>query len=171
MDGLCSLFASLAEIVDIPTFFRREMSKFRLQTALKVRERLEKLYQKSFAEQVQVTQKLQDQLGVLQTAFEENTQAVNRAKHEGFTVQDLNMAQGFQQRLRYHEGIVQDNLSEQQEVLERRRQELVYATQQRRVLEILKENHHRREKERQRKLEIAELDEMALNLRRFHEKQ
>ena len=42
------------------------MNKFKLQTALKVRERLEKLYQKSFAEQVQVTQRLTDQLNILE---------------------------------------------------------------------------------------------------------
>ena len=36
------------------------MPRFRLETALKVRERLEKLYQKALAEQVQIQQELRD---------------------------------------------------------------------------------------------------------------
>lgn len=145
------------------------MSKFRLQTALKVRERLEKLYQKSFAEQVQATQRLQDQLGILQEAYQENDQSVNQAKQQGFTVHELLQANGFGQRLRYHESIVQDQLLEQQELLERRRQELVYATQQKRVLEILREKHYERENTRRQKEETAALDEVSLNLRRYRQ--
>ncbi|MEY3044935.1 MAG: hypothetical protein RL242_1777, partial [Pseudomonadota bacterium] len=115
------------------------MNKFKLQTALKVRERLEKLYQKSFAEQVQVTQRLTDQLNILEEAFVENNSAVDLAKRNGFTIADLVRANGFGQRLKYHQSVVQDQMIEQQELMERRRQELVSATQQKRVLEILRE--------------------------------
>jgi flagellar FliJ protein len=145
------------------------MNKFKLQTALKVRERLEKLYQKSFAEQVQVTQRLTDQLNILEEAFEENNSAVDLAKRNGFTIADLVRANGFGQRLKYHQSVVQDQMIEQQELMERRRQELVSATQQKRVLEILREKHELRERERLQKEEIFELDEISLNLRRYRQ--
>ena len=145
------------------------MNKFKLQTALKVRERLEKLYQKSFAEQVQVTQRLTDQLNILEEAFEENNSAVDLAKRNGFTIADLVRANGFGQRLKYHQSVVQDQMIEQQELLERRRQELVSATQQKRVLEILREKHELRERERLQKEETFELDEISLNLRRYRQ--
>ena len=145
------------------------MNKFKLQTALKVRERLEKLYQKSFAEQVQVTQRLTDQLGILEEAFQENNSTVNQAKRNGFTIADLVRANGFGQRLKYHESVVQDQMIEQQELMERRRQELVSATQQKRVLEILREKHERREREKLRREETFELDEVSLNLRRYRQ--
>ena len=145
------------------------MNKFKLQTALKVRERLEKLYQKSFAEQVQVTQRLTDQLGILEEAFQENNSTVNQAKRNGFTIADLVRANGFGQRLKYHESVVQDQMIEQQELIERRRQELVSATQQKRVLEILREKHERREREKLRREETFELDEVSLNLRRYRQ--
>jgi len=145
------------------------MNKFKLQTALKVRERLEKLYQKSFAEQVQVTQRLTDQLNILEDAFEENNSAVDLAKRNGFTIADLVRANGFGQRLKYHQSVVQDQMIEQQELLERRRQELVSATQQKRVLEILREKHELRERERLQKEETFELDEISLNLRRYRQ--
>ncbi|HCV86922.1 MAG TPA: hypothetical protein DGB85_10115 [Deltaproteobacteria bacterium] len=143
------------------------MSKFKLQTALKVRERLEKLYQKSFAEQVQVTQRLTDQLGILEEAFQENNSTVNQAKRNGFTIADLVGANGFGQRLKYHESVVQDQMIEQQELMERRRQELVSATQQKRVLEILREKHELKKREKLQREETFELDEVSLNLRRY----
>ena len=145
------------------------MNKFKLQTALKVRERLEKLYQKSFAEQVQVTQRLTDQLNILEEAFEENNSAVDLAKRNGFTIADLVRANGFGQRLKYHQSVVQDQMIEQQELMERRRQELVSATQQKRVLEILREKHELRERERLQKEETFEFDEISLNLRRYRQ--
>ena len=145
------------------------MNKFKLQTALKVRERLEKLYQKSFAEQVQVTQRLTDQLNILEDAFEENNSAVDLAKRNGFTIADLVRANGFGQRLKYHQSVVQDQMIEQQELMERRRQELVSATQQKRVLEILREKHELRERERLQREETFELDEISLNLRRYRQ--
>ena len=142
------------------------MNKFKLQTALKVRERLEKLYQKSFAEQVQVTQRLTDQLNILEEAFQENSSAVDLAKRNGFTIAHLVRANGFGQRLKYHQSVVQDQMTEQQELMERRRQELVSATQQKRVLEILREKHALREREKLQREETFELDEVSLNLRR-----
>ena len=145
------------------------MNKFKLQTALKVRERLEKLYQKSFAEQVQVTQRLTDQLNILEEAFQENSSAVDLAKRNGFTIADLVGANGFGQRLKYHQSVVQDQMTEQQELMERRRQELVSATQQKRVLEILREKHEFREREKLQKEETFELDEVSLNLRYYRQ--
>ena len=145
------------------------MNKFKLQTALKVRERLEKLYQKSFAEQVQVTQRLTDQLNILEEAFQENSSSVDLAKRNGFTITDLVRANGFGQRLKYHQSVVQDQMTEQQELMERRRQELVSATQQKRVLEILREKHELREREKLQREETFELDEVSLNLRRYRQ--
>ena len=146
-----------------------DMNKFKLQTALKVRERLEKLYQKSFAEQVQVTQRLTDQLNILEEAFQENSSAVDLAKRNGFTIADLVRANRFGQRLKYHQSVVQDQMTEQQELMERRRQELVSATQQKRVLEILREKHELRKSEKLQREETFELDEVSLNLRRYRQ--
>ena len=82
-----------------------------------------------------------DQLNILEEAFQENSSAVDLAKRNGFTIADLVGANGFGQRLKYHQSVVQDQMTEQQELMERRRQELVSATQQKRVLEILREKH------------------------------
>jgi flagellar export protein FliJ len=118
---------------------------------------------------VQVTQRLDDQLGVLKEAFQENNLIVDQAKRNGFTVADLIRANEFSQRLKYHQSVVQDQLNEQQELIERRRKELVSATQQKRVLEILQEKHQLREREKLQREETFELDEVSLNLRRYRQ--
>ena len=91
------------------------------------------------------------------------------AKRSCFTIADLVAANGFGQRLKYHQSVVQDQMTEQQELMERRRQELVSATQQKRVLEILREKHELREKEKLQREETFELDEVSLNLRRYRQ--
>ena len=62
---------------------------------------------------------------------------------------------------------MQDQMIEQQELMERRRQELVSATQQKRVLEILREKHELKKREKLQREETFELDEVSLNLRRY----
>ena len=110
-----------------------------------------------------------DQLNILEEAFQENSSAVDLAKRSGFTIADLVAANGFGQRLKYHQSVVQDQMTEQQELMERRRQELVSATQQKRVLEILREKHELREREKLQREETFELDEVSLNLRRYRQ--
>ena len=110
-----------------------------------------------------------DQLNILEEAFQENSSAVDLAKRNGFTIADLVRANGFGQRLKYHQSVVQDQMTEQQELMERRRQELVSATQQKRVLEILREKHALREREKLQREETFELDEVSLNLRRYRQ--
>ena len=121
------------------------MNKFKLQTALKVRERLEKLYQKSFAEQVQVTQRLTDQLNILEEAFKK-TVLQSILLNEMVSRSQIWLSEWIRPAAKYHQSVVQDQMTEQQELMERRRQELVSATQQKRVLEILREKHELRER-------------------------
>ena len=145
------------------------MSRFRLQTALNVREKLKKLYQKSMAEQVQEAQKLKEQLQILQEAEQDNEESIDHAKSQGFTIHDLHIATRFRYRIQYHQNLVKEQLSEQEQVVERKRRELVHATQHKRALEILKEKYEQQLEQEQRKQEQMEMDEIALNLRRFSE--
>ena len=67
------------------------MPRFRLETALKVRERLEKLYQKALAEQVQIQQELRDHKKLMEGALETHDLNLNQSKKSGFTVMQLQM--------------------------------------------------------------------------------
>ena len=115
------------------------MPRFSLQTALKVRERLEKLYQKALAEQVQLEQQHRDRKKLLEEALDVHNNDLDKAKTDGVTINQLLMGGNFQQRIKQHLELTQVQLNEQLEVVELKRHELTQATQKKRVLEILKE--------------------------------
>lgn len=144
------------------------MKKFRLQTALKVRERLEKLYQKALAQEVQTYQKLLDQRKVLRDSQSDNRLALDTSKQHGFTMPQLQVRDRFEQRLQYLIEVSDEQIKQQEQMVEVKRQELIGATQKKRVLEILKEKQEREERELVERQEGMEADEIAQNLRRRH---
>ena len=56
------------------------MPRFRLETALHVRERLEKLYQKALAEQVQVEQQYRDRKQLMEETLNHHHKDLDEAK-------------------------------------------------------------------------------------------
>ncbi|MDG1178498.1 MAG: flagellar FliJ family protein [SAR324 cluster bacterium] len=142
------------------------MPRFSLETALKVRERLEKLYQKALAEQVQLEQQHRDRKKLIQEALDIHNNDLDKAKAEGVTISQLLMGGNFQQRIKQHLELTQAQLDEQLEVVELKRHELTQATQKKRVLEILKEKEIENFKVETERLERLEADEIAQNYRR-----
>ena len=142
------------------------MPRFSLETALKVRERLEKLYQKALAEQVQLEQQHRDRKKLIQEALDIHNNDLDKAKAEGVTISQLLMGGSFQQRIKQHLELTQAQLDEQLEVVELKRRELTQATQKKRVLEILKKNEIEKFKIETERLERLEVDEIAQNYRR-----
>jgi len=142
------------------------MPRFSLETALKVRERLEKLYQKALAEQVQLEQQHRDRKKLIQEALDIHNNDLDKAKADGVTISQLLMGGNFQQRIKQHLELTQAQLDEQLEVVELKRHELTQATQKKRVLEILKEKEIEKFKVETERLERLEADEIAQNYRR-----
>ena len=142
------------------------MPRFSLETALKVRERLEKLYQKALAEQVQLEQQHRDRKKLMQEALDIHNNDLDKAKADGVTINQLLMGSNFQQRIQQHLELTQAQLDEQLEVVELKRHELTQATQKKRVLEILKEKEIEKFKVETERHERLEADEIAQNYRR-----
>ena len=143
------------------------MPRFSLETALKVRERLEKLYQKALAEQVQLEIQHRDRKKLMQDALEIYNNDLDKAKAEGVTLNQLLLGGLFQQRVEQHLEHTQDLLNEQLEVVELKRHELTQATQKKSVLEILKGKEIQKYKAEMERLERLEADEIAQNYRRY----
>ena len=139
------------------------MKRFRLETALKVRERLEKLYQKALAEQVQLEQQYSDRKQLMQDALKNYNNELDEAKAHDVTINQLLMGGQFQQRIEQQLELTQDQLNEQLEVVELKRHELTQATQKKRVLEILKEKEIKKFRDETERLERLEADEIAQN--------
>ena len=142
------------------------MPRFSLETALKVRKRLEKFYQKALADEVQAEQQYKEKLELMSSAIDVHNKDLDDAKENGLTISQLILGGHFQQRIEQQMGLIGYQLKEQQEVVDLKRHELTLATQKKRVLEILKDKENKKYIDEMERLERLEADEIAQNYRR-----
>ena len=142
------------------------MPRFSLETALKVRKRLEKFYQKALADEVQSEQQYKERLQLMSSALEIHNKDLDDAKENGLTISQLILGGHFQQRIEQQMELTEYQLKEQQEVVDLKRHELTLATQKKRVLEILKDKENKKYRDEMERLERLEADEIAQNYRR-----
>ena len=142
------------------------MPRFSLETALKVRKRLEKFYQKALADEVQSEQQYKEKLDLMNRALEIHYKDLDDAKENGLTIGQLILGEHFQKRIDQQMELVEYQLKEQQEGVDLKRHELTIATQKKRVLEILKDKENKKYIDEMERLERLEADEIAQNYRR-----
>ena len=142
------------------------MPRFSLETALKVRKRLEKFYQKALADEVQAEQQYKEKLELMSSALDLHNKDLDDAKENGLTISQLILGGHFQQRIGQQMELIEYQLKEQQEVVDLKRHELTLATQKKRVLEILKDKENKKYIDEMERLERLEADEIAQNYRR-----
>ena len=142
------------------------MPRFSLETALKVRKRLEKFYQKALADEVQAEQQYKEKLELISSSLDVHNKDLDDAKENGLTISQLILGGHFQQRIEQQMELIGYQLKEQQEVVDLKRHELTLATQKKRVLEILKDKENKKYIDEMERLERLEADEIAQNYRR-----
>ena len=142
------------------------MPRFSLETALKVRNRLEKFYQKALADEVQAEEQYKEKLDLMSSALNVHNKDLNDAKENGLTISRLILGGHFQKRIEQQIELIEYQLKEQQEVVDLKRHELTLATQKKRVLEILKDKENKKYIDEVERLERLEADEIAQNYRR-----
>jgi len=142
------------------------MPRFSLETALKVRNRLEKFYQKALADEIQAEQQYKEKLELMSSALDVHNKDLDDAKENGLTISQLILGGHFQQRIEQQMELIGYQLKEQQEVVDLKRHELTLATQKKRVLEILKDKENKKYIDEMERLERLEADEIAQNYRR-----
>ena len=143
------------------------MPRFSLETALKVRKRLEKFYQKALADEVQAEQQYKEKLELMSSAIDVHNKDLDDAKENGLSISQLILGDHFQQRIEQQMELTEFQLKEQQEVVDLKRHELTRATQKKRVLEILKDKENKKYIDEMERLERLETDEIAQNYRRY----
>ena len=142
------------------------MPRFSLETALKVRKRLEKFYQKALADEVQAEQQYKEKLELMNSALDVHNKDLDDAKENVLTISQLILGGHFQQRIEQQMELIGYQLKEQQEVVDLKRHELTLATQKKRVLEILNDKENKKYIDEMERLERLEADEIAQNYRR-----
>ena len=141
------------------------MPRFSLETALKVRKRLEKFYKKALADELLSEQQYKEELTLMCSALEIHNQDLDFAKENGLTISQLIIGGQFQQRIKQQMELIEYQLKEQQEIVDLKRHELTIATQKKRVLEILKDKENKEYIDEMERLERLEADEIAQNYR------
>ena len=142
------------------------MPRFSLETALKVRKRLEKFYQKALADEVQAEQQYKEKLELMSSTLVVHNKDLDDAKENGLTISQLILGGHFKQRIDQQMELIEYQMKEQQEVVDLKRHELTLATQKKRVLEILKDKENKKYIDEMERLERLEADEIAQNYRR-----
>ena len=142
------------------------MPRFSLETALKVRKRLEKFYQKALADEVQAEQQYNEKLELMSSALDVHNKDLDDAKENGITISQLILGGHFKQRIDQQMELIKYQMKEQQEVVDLKRHELTLATQKKRVLEILKDKENKKYLDEMERLERLQADEIAQNYRR-----
>ena len=139
------------------------MPRFSLETALKVRKRLEKFYQKALADELNSEKQYMERLELMSSALEIHNKDLDDAKEHGLTISKLILGEQFQQRIGQQMELIEYQLREQKEVVDLKRHELTLASQKKRVLEILKDKEEKKHIDEMERLERLEADEIAQN--------
>ena len=142
------------------------MPIFSLETALKVRKRLEKFYKKALADELQAEKQYIEKMELMSSALDGHNKDLDDAKENGLTISQLILGGHFKQRIEQQMELVEYQLEEQREVVDLKRHELTLATQKKRVLEILKDKEKKKYIDEMERLERLEADEIAQNYRR-----
>ena len=139
------------------------MPRFSLETALKVRKRLEKFYQKALADEVHSEQQYKEKLEMTSSTLETHNKDLDDAKENGLSISQLILGGNFQQRIEQQMELIEYQLKEQQEIVDLKRHELTIATQKKRALEILKDKENKKYIDEMERQERLEADEIAQN--------
>ena len=142
------------------------MPRFSLETALKVRKRLEKFYQKALADEVKSEKQYKEKLELMSSDLEMHNKDLDDAKGSGLSISQLILGGHFKQRIEQQMELIEYQLKEQHEIVDLKRHELTLATQKKRVLEILKDKENKKYIDEMERLERLEADEIAQNYRR-----
>ena len=137
------------------------MPKFPLETALKIRKRLEKLYQKALSEEIQIKYNLDKQKENLENIISEHEFEMNLSKKKGINIIELQMSDNFLNRIKDNINLTENKIDEQNDKVDIKKKELTLATQKKRILEILKDKYNLKVEDKLRKDERKLEDEIS----------
>ena len=146
---------------------------YRFQRVLEIKERLEDARKAALGEVVSVLNREEEILRDLQ---ETRTRCLHAGRFQPAAAVDANLLDvqaAYLQRLKRECGEMQDQIRQVESVVEEKRKELMEATKERRVFEILREQREKTYKRDQKRQERRLLDDVGtqLYLRRRNERE
>lgn len=139
------------------------MFRFRLESILKVRERMARIRQKEFSEVMARQQVLDAQIITHQESLTRASNFTNQARQSSTTAFPLEMFNLFQKRVKVEIELLAEQKREEAQELEAKRKALVEAKRAQRTLEILREKEQHRYQQEMNRRERLIMDEVARN--------
>lgn len=140
------------------------MFRFSLQTVLDVRTRQERIKYKEYSQELIRQQALLGRIHALENDLRRAGQSMDQMRQgSGVTAYPLQMHTMFRQRVASEIAVLQQQLREQEEALEAKRQELVQARRDYRTMEILRDKERVRYDAEEARRERNVMDEAAAN--------
>jgi len=136
---------------------------FRLETLLRLRKSQENLEQQGLANIQAHLMKQQRELESMESDRRQSKERLKRQWSQPLKVDTLILYDNFFRGLQTNQARQKQVISEVEEKAAVKRGELTEAMRKRRTLEILKEQEHLRDQNKQQKIETAFLDEIASN--------
>lgn len=137
------------------------MFRFRLQSVLKVRERLARLREKEYGEALAERQALYHEHSGHESALQRAAAQQDDIRRSGRSVAMLPLYENYRRRVHGELERLEEQLREQAQTLEVRRHTMVEAKRDQRTLEILRDKEAARYEEDMTRRERALMDEVA----------
>lgn len=145
------------------------MFRFSLQSVLEVRERMERMKQKEYAEALLARQRLEQRIATNEESLVLSSTSMDSVRRENPNPFALQMHGNYRQRLKNEIGIIQTQIREQGQTVLAKRDALVEARRGHRSLELLRDKEKKRYDQENARLERLELDEISTNFHRFRQ--
>lgn len=141
------------------------MFKFSLQTALDIRQRVEKVKQKELAEKLAQEQQVKHMIQSIHQNINSADASVNQSKvGKNFTIHQMKLLSNFKNRMGLKLEQCSKELEFAQKEVAEKQVSLIEASKGRKTLEILKEKEFQKQLEKEKMLEQKNMDEVALNI-------
>lgn len=145
------------------------MFRFRLQTVLEVRERMARLRQKEYAETLARRQALLAQTNEHERGLARAARQLDLANQSHPTVFAMQQYSAYRERMKGEMALLEEQLREQAQELEARRNALVEARREQRTLELLRDKELKRYEQAENRRERSTMDEVASNYHVFRQ--
>ncbi len=147
------------------------MFRFRLQSVLEVRERLARLRQKEFSEVLAVRHAMEAEIEGFRQGLGQAAKYVDQARQSTVTAHPMELYGNYRRRVTSEIGRIEEQMREQQQELQAKRNDLVEAKRAQRTLEILRDKQQARYAAEEGRKERANMDEIASNYHVFRHKE
>jgi len=135
--------------------------KYELESLLNVREKMEDIKQKEYAEALEILEKKKTISNQIDNSLKNNTLKLKDSISDIIDAREIKIQQNYQLLLKKQKGVALHNVEIAHNKTKEQRKELLNAMRNKKTLEILKDKKYEQFKDEQKKEEQLQIDEIV----------